>query len=65
MRLVYVARAPELTLLHTAPVEEWSDEESGGDIPFTTAPEASETTNNEKESENDDEEEDDGEDEGL
>ncbi|CAI7666188.1 unnamed protein product [Penicillium pancosmium] len=44
------------------PVEEWSDEESG-DIPFTTAPETKEATNNVEEEDKD--EDDDDEEEGV
>lgn len=43
-------------------MEEWSDEESG-DIPFTTAPETKEATNNVEEE--DEDEDDDDEEEGV
>lgn len=41
---------------HTAPVEDWSDEESG-DIPFTTAPDEKNGAQDTKEDEEDDEDE--------
>lgn len=47
-----------IDLSQTAPVEEWSDEESG-DIPFTDAPEEKKNkkdTNNMEEQEDDEEE---------
>lgn len=52
------ARASQLTLC-IAPVEEWSDEESG-DIPFTTAPEVKDEVKNENEEDGSDDSDEEG-----